>query len=148
MSDIQCWLFGVAITAIVLAGALNLFGWWSTKYFLGALQEIPVKLPKRKPEDADETTQAIAIVDLDLQLEHHQRGRCIAQSGLLVVAVIAIICATLLHGESSVSASAVAPVSDPNGKKELATVPAVPQSAMATNALADVTTGTTSTDAQ
>ena len=106
MLCIQYWLFGVAIGSVALAGALSLFGGCSTRCFLKALEKTAVKLPPKKDDQSENSTSAISVVDLDLQLEHHQRGRCIAQSGLLLVAVIAIICATVLTGELATPANA------------------------------------------
>lgn len=100
MSCIQYWLFGVSIGAVMLAGVLSLLGGRSTRSILEALRRTAVMIPRRKPEDVAQQTEAISIVDLDLQLEHHQRGRCIVQSGLLLFAVVAIICATVLGGSA------------------------------------------------
>mgnify|MGYP001156579768 CR=1 FL=1 len=73
--------------------------------------EKPIQLPDKN--GTKQSTTALAIVDLDLQLEQLHRGRCIAQSGLLLVAVVAIICATVL-------ASAVSRAPEPAKDKSVA----------------------------
>lgn len=92
----EAWLVVLASLIIALAGLLSLLGGVLTGSFLRNLNDTKFPLPKSdKPEDR--TATPLAVIDVDLHLEHHQRGRCIVQAALILAAIVAIICSTVLE---------------------------------------------------
>ncbi|MCB1102897.1 MAG: hypothetical protein KDL10_11065 [Kiritimatiellae bacterium] len=100
MTCLQGWLIFLAISGVGLAGGLSLMGSWLTGGFLKKLEATEIPVPgsngKGSGTEPPMAVSAITVVDLDLQLEHLQRGRCIVQAALLIFAGIALLCATSL----------------------------------------------------
>jgi len=104
MSCLQYWLLWISAASIGIVALLSFFGGCLTKRFLGTLGTQSIKRPEAGEgvtTNGDDPIPVATLVDLDLQLEQFHRGRCIVQFGLLLVAVIAIVCATMLAKTSS-----------------------------------------------
>lgn len=90
-------IVSLAIIAIVaLVSAYKAQSTWHES-IKGQLQDLEeAKVTHTDSAGSEKKSSVMSIIDLDLHIEHLHRGRCILQSGLLIVAVVAIICITVL----------------------------------------------------
>jgi hypothetical protein len=102
--EIALPLMGIIALAILAGQALKLaYRTQSTwrESVKGQLDDLDAaKVTHMDSSGGVKKSSVLSIIDLDLHIEHLHRGRCILQSGLLIVAVVAIVCITALCPKS------------------------------------------------